>query len=103
MDNKDLIKKANIQQIAEKGGQIYERVKGNFEPGENGKFLAIDIDSGDTYLASTSSEAVERARKAHPDKVFYVVKIGFSAAETLARLSVRSRAWLKVLFIIIAH
>ena len=87
MNNDELIKKADIEQIAEKGTKIYEQVKQKYEPNENGKFLAIDVDSGDIYLGVTSSEAVEQARKAHPDKIFYVVKIGFSAAEMLARLS----------------
>jgi hypothetical protein len=84
--NEDLIKKADIQKIAQMGAKIYESKKLKFEPTENGKFLAIDIDSEKTYLGNTSSEAVEKARKAHPNKVFYVVKIGFSAAETLASL-----------------
>lgn len=90
MNNEELIKNADIQKIAEGGAKIYERVKQGFEPQENGKFLAIDIDSADTYLGTTSSEAVEKARKAHPNKVFYLVKIGYSAAETLARLGLHA-------------
>lgn len=84
MNNNDLIKKADIQKIAEAGAKIYETIKLKYEPTQNGKFLAIDIESKDAFIASTSSEAVELARKAHSNKVFYVVKIGFSAAETLA-------------------
>ena len=90
MNNDDLIKKADIQKIAEAGAKIYETVKMQYEPAKNGKFLAIDIESKDTYISNTSSEAVELARKAHPNKVFYVVKIGFSAAETLASLASNS-------------
>jgi len=90
MNNDDLIKKADIQKIAEAGAKIYETVKLQYEPDKNGKFLAIDIESKDTYISNTSSEAVELARKAHPNKVFYVVKIGFSAAETLASLASNS-------------
>lgn len=88
--NNDLIKKTDIQKIAESGAKIYETIKLKYEPDQNGKFLAIDIDSKDVYLGKTSSEAVEKARKAHPDKIFYVVKIGFSAAETLASLASNS-------------
>lgn len=86
MNNEELIKQSNIQKIAEDGAKIYEQIKSRYEPQENGKFLAIDTDSKDVYLGDTSSAAVEKARKAHPKKVFYVVKIGFSAAETLANL-----------------
>jgi len=89
-DSEELIKKADIQKIAEEGAKIYESIKLRFEPAQNGKFLAIDIESKDTFVGNTSSEAVELARKAHPNKVFYVVKIGFSAAETLAALGLSS-------------
>lgn len=87
MNNDNLIKRADIQKIAEAGAKIYETIKSQYEPDKNGKFLAIDTDSKDVFIGNTSSEAVELARKVHPNKVFYVVKIGFSAAETLASLA----------------
>ena len=89
-NNEELLKQTDIQKIAEEGAKIYESIKLQYEPIQNGKFLAIDIESKDTFLGDTSSEAVELARKAHPNKVFYVVKIGFSAAETLAGLGFSS-------------
>lgn len=81
----ELIKKSDIQRIAEEGARIYEKIKINYDPKEKGKFLAIDIDSGEAYLGNTSAEALELAREHHPNKVFYVVKIGFDVAETMAR------------------
>lgn len=87
MQNEELIKNVNIQQLAEKGKQVYEEVKQQYEPQDNGKFLAIDVDTKNVYKGNTSSEAVEAARAAHPDKVFFVVKIGFSATEILAELA----------------
>ena len=84
INQEELIKKADIQKIANKGAEIYGSVRLQYEPDQNGKFLAIDINSKEAFLGNTSSEAVESARKAHPNKIFYVVKIGFSAAETLA-------------------
>ena len=90
MNNDDLIKKTDINKIAEAGAKIYDELKLQYEPSQNGKFLAIDIESKDTFIGNTSSEAVELAREAHPNKVFYVVKIGFSAAETLASLAPNS-------------
>jgi len=84
-NNEELIKKADIQKIAEEGNKIYEQIKVNYEPKDNGKFLAIDIESKKEYLGNTSAEALELARQNHPDKVFYVIKIGFDVAETMAR------------------
>lgn len=90
INSEELIKQANIQKIAEQGAKIYEMIRLQYEPAQNGKFLAIDIETRDVFLGNTSSEAVELARKAHPSKVFYVVKVGFSAAETLTSLGVGS-------------
>lgn len=83
MDN-NLIKNADIQRIAKEGTKIYDDVKSDYDPKEHGKFLAIEIDSKSVYLAKTSAEALELARKKHPNKIFYVVKIGFDVAETMA-------------------
>ncbi|TSC77514.1 MAG: Uncharacterized protein G01um101424_361 [Parcubacteria group bacterium Gr01-1014_24] len=84
-NHKELIKKADIQKIAEEGARIYNEIKANYDPKEKGKFLAIDIDTGKAYLGNTSAEALEFAKKNHPDKIFYVVKIGFDTAETVAK------------------
>lgn len=84
-NNEELIKKADIQLIVEKGKKLYEQIKVNYDPKEKGKFLAIDIDSEKVYLGNTSAEAVALAKQNHPNKVFYVVKIGFDVAETMAK------------------
>jgi len=86
-----LIKKADIQMIAEEGAKIYDQIKVDYDPKERGKFLAIDIDSKKAYLGNTSAEALELARQNHPDKVFYVIKIGFDVAETMARSFVENK------------
>lgn len=82
--NDELLNQVNIQHIAEEGSKIYETLKNNYDPKEKGKFLAIDIESGKAYLGVTSAEALEKARQSHPNKIFYVVKIGFDFAESMA-------------------
>jgi hypothetical protein len=86
METDELIKNADLQKIVTEGARIYEKLKINYEPKENGKFLAIDIDTEKEYFGETSADAVELARQNHPKKVFYVVKIGFEAAENIARM-----------------
>ncbi|MEO6077323.1 MAG: hypothetical protein ABIP54_00875 [Candidatus Andersenbacteria bacterium] len=76
----------DIQHIAFKGNGIYENLKAKYEK-EKGKFLAIDTESGDSFLAESNSEAVELAKNKYPDHVFYVVKIGYSATERLASMA----------------
>jgi len=84
-NNGELLKKVDIRKIAEDGAKIYEQVKVNYDPKEKGKFLAIEIENEKIYLGNTSAEAMELARQNHPDKVFYIVKIGYDTAETLAQ------------------
>lgn len=91
MNTQDLIKNSDIQKIADEGEKIYQKVKIQYEPQEKGKFLAIDIETENLYLGTTSAEALELARQQHPDKVFYVVKIGFDVAETLARTFTKNK------------
>lgn len=85
-NNEELIRKADIQQLADEGNKVYQEVKHQYEPHQNGSFLAIEVESKRTYLGNTASEAVELARAAHSEKVFYVIKIGSSASEVLAGL-----------------
>ncbi len=75
----------DINKIAEDGRRIYNGAKKDYEPKYIGQFLAIDTKSSDVYLGISSVEALEKARIAHPGNIFYVVKIGFDTAETLAR------------------
>lgn len=86
MENSDLIKKFNISKIADAGERIYERIKAKYEPKETGKILAIDPESGDAYLGKDSVEAVMLAKIKHPDKIFYIVRIGFDAVHSMGQM-----------------
>lgn len=68
---------AQSQDIARRGGQIYEeRLRAVLEPTHRGQFIAIEPDSGDHFLGNTDSEVVAAARKAHPDRLPLVLRIG---------------------------
>ena len=81
----DLIKKANLQKIVDEGEKVYEQIKSQYEPQQNGKFLAIEPESKKVYFGNESADAVMLAKKDFPDKVFYLVKIGYGFTETLAK------------------
>lgn len=81
----DLLKKVDIEKIAAEGQIIYSKIKTQYEPKENGRYLAIEIDSKEVFLGKNGVEATIKARNKYPNKVFYLVKIGFTAAETIAR------------------
>ncbi len=85
MENNELIKKANLQEIVDKGEKIYEQIKSQYEPDKNGKFLVIEVESKKVYFGDESMDAVALAKKDFPNKVFYLVKIGHGYIETLAK------------------
>lgn len=85
MDN-DLFKQVNMEKIASEGTKIYEEIKSRYLPQDIGKYLAIDIDSKDVYLSDNTADAVLAAKKEHPNTIFFVVKIGYSAAEILSNM-----------------
>ena len=85
MNGDELIKQADIQKIAKEGSDIYNHIKVQYDPEHRGKFLAIEIQSKNAYLGNSCAEAVALARSKHPDTVFYVAKIGYDVAETLAQ------------------
>ncbi len=85
MDNDELIKKADLQKIVDEGEKIYEQIKSQYEPQQNGKFLAIEPESGKAYFGDEAIDARDAAKKDFPDKVFYLVKIGHGYIERLAK------------------
>jgi hypothetical protein len=76
----DIYQVPNTHKISQKGHQIFERIAPLLEKEHHGKFMAIDVDSGEYFLGATILEADEKAREKHPGKVFYVGRIGYRAA-----------------------
>jgi hypothetical protein len=81
----DLFKKVNIEKLAKEGDRVYQKIKNQYEPKHNGEYLAIEVESGDVFMAKDGAEAMVKAQRKYPNKVFYLVKIGFAAAETIAK------------------
>ncbi|MBS1515480.1 MAG: hypothetical protein JSS63_10625 [Bacteroidetes bacterium] len=71
------IKNIDTNKIAVEGEKIYEKIKSQYEPQFNGKFLAIDTDTEKVYLGETSLQASQIARKDKKETIFYIKKIGF--------------------------
>lgn len=66
------------------GEAIYQdRIKSLMEPTERGKFLVIDVESGDYEVDQDHLTASHRLRKRRPDAVTYALKVGYRAAYSL--------------------
>lgn len=77
--------------VARQGELIYESIKDQYEPHQNGRYLAIEIEGRNAYLGETSLAAVEQAKLAHPGKVFFLVKIGYQSLESVAKSILEKR------------
>lgn len=70
----------SAKRLAEAGQKFYEdQLRRKLETQYTGKFVAIEVDSGDYFVGNTLHEALERGKKKHPESVFYSVKVGFPA------------------------
>lgn len=77
------IRTANKYEIAEKGEQLYEKIKEVLEPEHKGEIVAINVNTGDYFLGKTPQEAEKKARERFPDEVFYIKRVGYRAVHKM--------------------
>lgn len=79
---------ADTKSIIERAKQIYaERLRAVLEPHHLNRFVAIEPESGEHFLADTLDEAVKLARAKHPSRLTHTIRIGHRAAFHLGGLS----------------
>jgi hypothetical protein len=80
-------------EIADRGKALYEQqLRAQVEPNNVGKFLVIDIETGDYEIDAKELAAFQRAKAKRPDAPLYLIRIGYPAAYHFggARWDVRS-------------
>ncbi|MFY9463158.1 MAG: hypothetical protein WAP52_03160 [Candidatus Sungiibacteriota bacterium] len=66
------------EQIAERGQKLYEeKLKAVLEPTQKGKFAAIEVESGDYFIADTLLEALQKGKEKYPDRLLHTVRVGY--------------------------
>ena len=70
----------DTRRIGEKGREIFKKISEELERDYHGKFVAIEVDSGNYFMGDTSIEADKKAKKKYPDKVFYLGRVGYRVA-----------------------
>jgi hypothetical protein len=78
--------------LVESGQRLYdERLRGLLEPDHNGEFVAIEPDTGHYFLGDSGLTALRSGRKALPDKLFYLLRVGSEAAYRVGGYGARRR------------
>ncbi len=76
------------EEFARRGQEIYERkVRASLQPGDEGKFVAIDIESGSYEMDRDDYAATERLLSRHPDAQIWLMQVGQQAAYRLGARS----------------
>jgi peptide subunit release factor RF-3 len=67
----------NKEEIARRGQELYESgIRKQVEAGNEGKIVAIDIETGDFEVADTVVAATERLFERHPNAQPWGIRIG---------------------------
>ena len=67
--------------VAERAKAIYsEQLQYELEANHLNRFVAIEPNSGDHFLADSFSQAVAIARSTYPDRISFVIRIGHETA-----------------------
>ena len=72
------------EEIVERGEQMYaHNIRDKVETKYKGKFLALDIETGEYEIDGDMLAALDRAKAKHAEAALYVVRIGFPSAVKL--------------------
>jgi hypothetical protein len=74
----------NREEFVRRGKDYYDRfLRDKLEPEHKGKFLALDIETGDYEMDADEMAAIDRARARMPGKIFYILRVGYRTADRI--------------------
>lgn len=69
------------EEICERGEALYnQQIRAQVEPEHRGKFLVLDIETGDYEMDADRHAALNRAEARHPGGQLYILRIGYPTA-----------------------
>jgi hypothetical protein len=77
------------EEIASLGQARYDQeIQNQLDASARGKFLVLDIETGEYEIDVDERVALKRARSKHPDAALYLLRIGHPTAYRLGRKAV---------------
>ena len=72
------------EEVAQRGHQLYEsQIRDRVEAGNDGKIVAIDLETGDFELAEDSLTAAKQLLVCHPNAQIFCIRIGHVAVHRI--------------------
>lgn len=82
---------ANPKEVVRRGEEIYEtRLREKLEAENVGKFVVIDVETGDYEMDESEVAASDRAMARFPDHPRYLKRIGYDVAHTFGGSLIRT-------------
>ncbi len=79
--------------VAARGRRLYEEsIRDRVAQGNEGRFLALDVDTGEYEIDAEPVQAVRRAQRKHAGAAIYLVRIGHQAAYHLGGRALPGRS-----------
>lgn len=76
----------NLDEIARRGSEVFNRqVRPQLRPEDDGKFVAVDVASGDYELNEDDYTAIMRLRNRRPSAEIWLERAGYPAAHVIRR------------------
>lgn len=66
----------NLLELVKRAEEVYQNLKDKIEPTMDGKFIAVEVESGDYFIGETREEAVTKSQEKYPTRIPLVRKIG---------------------------
>jgi hypothetical protein len=80
------------EEFTRKGQDYYDRfLRDRLEPDHNGKYLALDVETGEYEMDADEMAAIDRARARLPESPLYILRIGYPTADRIGAQQPRSR------------
>ncbi len=78
---------ARSQNVIDRAKALYDaRWRGDLEANHPGRFVAIEPESAEYFLADSFAHAVDQAHRAYPGRVSFVLRVGHEAALHIGEL-----------------
>jgi hypothetical protein len=75
-------------EVARKAQAIYERdLRSRLEKTDLNAFVAIEPESGDYFLGQTLSEAIQKTRAVHPERLPFTLRVGHRSTVNIGVLA----------------
>jgi hypothetical protein len=77
------------EEFARRGDALYKRLLPRLSPKDVGKFLAIDIETGEYEIAADEMKAGDKLLARIPEAQIWMVRIGYAATHSFGSRQVR--------------